>query len=408
MTTSPAACIAAAIWIIAASLLLRMNVMSNESVTIEANRMPAPAPDQATAACDVTIACYDTVPPFLEAELDLLYQHINSSLCYHAVARRARDAYAYVARRGEHPMAIFLFQREDRAITVFNEMMPLAAEEIERFAQYVFSRFPSVGRISFSKIGKDVGALSLPWQQYGSSEDIVVTLPATAEAYLSSLGSKTRHNIKHQMKAICADFPGFRFETYENGAIAEEHISGLIHLKKSNIDEKKMKFGITPEESSWMIERAKTNGLLVVALFEGKVCGGSLSFRLGDHYFSHVNGYDSRFAKYSLGMLCCYVAMKEQIERGAKEAHLSRGRNQYKFKLLGVQRDMANLDIYRSRVAYCRNGRRVIRNALKDFIARQKSMLLETEHRRGFLRAVAAPVVRILRKIKRATFRPTS
>lgn len=383
--------------------------MSNESVSIEANRpMASRPPDRAGAESDVSIACHDAVPPALEADLVGLYHHINSSLCHYAVARRARNAYAYVARRGEQPLAIFLFQREGRSITAFNEMMEIAQEEIQRFAYYIFGRFPSVARISFSKIGKGIGPLCLPWQQYRSSEDIVVSLPATPEAYLSRLSAKTRHNIKHQTKAIHADFPGLSFETYEDAAIPEHHVSGLIRLKKANMDEKRIKFGISPEESSWMIERAKTNGLLVVALLDGTVCGGSLSFRLGDHYFSHLNGYDKRFAKYSLGMLCCYLAVKEQIQRGAKEAHLSWGRNQYKFKLLGVARDVANLDVYRSRTAYYQSLPRVARNALGDVVEKQKLMLPENEQRRGFLPSLAGLFVKIVRRIKRSTFRPTS
>jgi hypothetical protein len=386
-----------------------MNFMSNDSVMIEANRpVILQPPGRAAPECEVSIACYDAVPPSLEAELDQLYHHINSSLCHYAVARRARNACAYVARRGEHPLAIFLFEREDRSIMVFNEMMQLAPEEIERFAKTVFNRFPSVTRISFSKIGKDIGALSLPCQQYGYAEDIVVSLPETLDAYLSSLGSKTRYNLKHQMRAIAADFPGFSFQTYEKGAINENHVSGLIQLKKANMDEKRIKFGITPEEASWIIERAKTHGLLVVALLDGKVCGGSLSFRLGDHYFAYLNGYDARFAKYSLGMLCCYLAMKEKIQRGAKEAHLLWGRNQYKFKLLGVQRDRANLDIYRSRMRYYRHFNRVLRNALDDFVAKQKLLLLENEHRSGFLPSLAGRIVKAMRRIKRSNFRPAS
>lgn len=338
--------------------------MSNVSVPIEANRPPVlPPSGQPAPQGEVAIACYDTVPPSLEAELQQLYHHINSSLCHHAVARRARNAYAYVARRGEQPLAIFLFQREDRNIEVFNEMMQMAPEEIERFAKHIFSRFPAVARISFSKIGKDIGALSRPWQQYGHAEDIVVSLPDTVDAYLSRLGAKTRRNIRYQMKAIAADFPGFSFATYENGAIAEQHVADLIDLKKANMNEKRIRFGITPQEASWMTELARTNGLLVLALLDGKVCGGSLSFRLGEHYFALLNGYDTRFAKYSLGMLCCYLAMEEKIRRGAKEAHLLWGRNPYKFKLLGVARDVANLDIYRSRLHYCRYGKRVCRNA---------------------------------------------
>jgi len=383
--------------------------MSTEPVVIDANR-PAvlQPPDRAAPASGVVITCYDTVPPFLEAELDRLYHHINSSLCHYAVARRARDACAYVARRGDHPLAIFLFRHEDRSIMVLNEMMQLAPEEIDRFAMTMFSHFPSVARISFSKIGKEVGTLSLPRQQYGSSEDIVVSLPDSVDAYFSGLGAKLRHNIKHQMKAIAADFPGFSFHTYENGAIAVHHVSGLVDLKKANMADKRIHSSITPEETAWLIERAKTNGLLIVALLDGKVCGGSLSLRIGDHYFAHLNGYDPRFAKYSLGMLCCYLAMTEKIRRGAKEAHLGWGRNQYKFKLLGVQRDMAHLDIYRSRPQYYLHAARLLDNALGDFVRQQKLMLLESEHRSGFLPSLLGRLAKFLRTIKRSTFRPTS
>lgn len=381
--------------------------MSNESVIIETNRPSVlQPPDRAAPEYEVSMSCYDSVPPSLETELNQLYHHITSSLCHHAIARRARHAQAYVARRGVQPLAIFLFEREKRSIMVFNEMMQLTSQEIERFANYVFHRFPSVDRLSFSKIGKDIGSLSRPWQQYGSAEDIVVSLPATPEAYLASLGAKTRYNIKHQMKAIAADFPRFSFETYEKNAIKKEHVLGLIDLKKSSIDDKRIKFGISPEDTAWMIELAKTNGLLVVALLDGKVCGGSLSFSLGDHYFAYVNGYDTRFAKYSLGMLCCYLAMQETIQRGAKEAHLLWGRNPYKFKLLGVARDMANVDIYRSRVAYYRHFNRVLGHALRDFIDKQKLMLLERGQQSGATTTLAARLVKATRHVKRSIIRP--
>ena len=381
--------------------------MSNESVIIEANRPAAlQPPDRAAPECEVSISCHDSVPPTLGAELDQLYHHITSSLSHHVVARRARDAHAYVARRGRQPLAIFLFELEKRSIAVFNEMMQVAPEELDRFANYVFGRFPSVARVSFSKIGKDIGRLALPAQQYGRSEDIVVTLPASPDAYLSSLGSKTRYNIKHQMKGIAADFPGFSFQTYEKGAIAAEHITGLIDLKKSTIDEKGIKFGISPEDAAWMIELARTNGLLVVALLDGKVCGGSLSFGLSDHYFAYVNGFDPRFAKYSLGMLCCYLAMKETIQRGAKEAHLLWGRNPYKFKLLGVPRDMANLDIYRSRTWYYLHLHRVLRNALRNAVDKRKAALLDNGQRSGALPALAASIARTARSLKRSIVRP--
>jgi hypothetical protein len=379
--------------------------MSNALVVNQTDRTAVP-PTADSAPSEVSIVCHDGVPASLGAELDALYHHIHASLSHHVVAGRARHAHAYVARRGECALAIFLFQREGRSVVVFNEMMQLAQEEIERFARYVFSRFPGVARISFSKIGREVGRLALPWQQYGQSEDIVVSLPGTPEAYFSKLGAKMRHSIRHQTKAIGAAFPGLSIRVFENGTIAERHITSLVRLKKAAMDDKRIRFGITPEECAWMIEHARTHGLLVVALLGDDVCGGSLSFRLGDHYFAHVNGYDARFAKYSLGMLCCHVAMNESIARGATEAHLSRGRNPYKFKLLGVARDMANLDLYRSRAAYYGHAGRVLRNALRNAVERRKRMLLENEQRGGARPSLTGRLVKTLRNLKRSGFRP--
>ncbi|MGJ7914534.1 GNAT family N-acetyltransferase [Massilia sp. LXY-6] len=356
-------------------------------------------------ADEVSVSYYETILPSLEPELDLLYQNFNSSLSHFAIRQRARQAGAYVVRRNGCPVAIFLLRQEGQTMKVVNEMIELAPEEIERLKDYVFDRFPSVSRISFSLIGKDIGGLRFIHQQYGHSEDIVVTLPKTVDAYLSSLSSKMRHNIRHQLKAIAADHPGFHFATYENEEIDVKLVHDLISLKKANMHEKRIPFGLQPEEMAWMTERAKTSGLLVVALFDGQVCGGSLSLRIGDHYFAQMVGYDARFTKYSLGMLCCYLAMQEKIKRGAKEAHLSWGRNEYKFKLLGIQRDMANLDIYRSRAAYLLNINRVAKNAALTRLQELKIYLLENEHREGRLPWVARKIVGGMRKVKRLTYR---
>jgi hypothetical protein len=351
------------------------------------------------------IQCFDTVPPFLVEELDALYQHLNSSFRHHLFRDRASGASAYVARGEEGPLAIFLFRREKKRIRVLNEMVELPPEEIERFARYAFERFPSISTVSFSFIGRDVGALPLPFQQHGHSEDIVVSLPASTEAYLESLGSKTRYNIRHQQKALARDHPQLRFLTLEGKDIQPHQVHELIALKRSNTDDRGIAFGISAEEAAWLAEEACGNGLLVLAVEDGQLRGGSLSLRLGQHYFASVVAYAPAFAKYSLGLLCCYLAMQEKIARKAKEAHLSWGRQQYKFKLLGVQRDMANLDIYRSRFAYWRHAHRLARHAVAAYTEGKKRTLLASEHGQGRLAALARTVIGGLRAMKRAAYR---
>ena len=357
------------------------------------------------SACGIVVGHVDAVSPSLASELDALYQHLNSSLRHFGIHGRAQGASAYVARRDGAPLAIFLFRQEKGRIRVLNEMVRIPQEEIERFAAYAFQRFPTVSVISFSLIGKDVGALSLPYQQHGHSEDIVVTLPASPDAYLASLGSKTRHNIRHQQKALARDHPGLVFRTLENADIGRQQVLDLIALKRRNTDEKGIAFGISDEESAWLAEQAQTSGLLVAAMAEGRLCGGSLSLRLGDHYFAYVVAYDTEFARYSLGMLCCYLAMQEKIARKARVAHLSWGRQQYKFKLQGVQHDMANLDVYRSRMAYWRRPHSLIRHATVDYAQRCKLALLASEQRQGMLPTVSRALIGTMRALKRSGIR---
>lgn len=369
---------------------------------------PGSPPSPPEPDSPVSISCFDSIPAFVEAELDQLYQQLISSMSHYEFRRRAKDASVYVARRGSRTVAIFLLKREKHKISVLNELIQIDREEIERFAKYIFDRYASVSVICFSLIGKGIGPLSLPHQQHGHSEDIVVDLPETPEAYQCSLSSSTRYSIKRHFKAIARDHPALQFKTYEDDGIRKQDIDELIELKKANFEERRIKFGMTRQETEWLAERVKTGGLLTVATVENKICAGTLSLRVCDNYFVHVLAYDTGFARYGIGTLCCYLTMNEIILRGAREAHFCWGRNQYKYKLSGVQHDMANLDIYRSRAQYVRNLIAVTTNAARTGFQQFKIKLLDCEHRRGTLPWVARAVVGSLRRIKRSTYVWTS
>jgi hypothetical protein len=357
---------------------------------------------QSVTADGITISCYEnTVPAFVEAELDHLYKHINSSLSHYAVRRKASGASTYVARKGDNAIAILLFKREKKKVSVINEMIDIAPEELERFATYIFAHYKSVAVISFSLIGNQIGSLPFPCHQYEISEDIVLTLPATPEAYLESLSPKMRRNIRRYLRAIARDNPGFRFEAFAGNEIKEQYLHDLINLKKINIGQKNISFGIDAEEVEWIVKQAKLSGLVTVALIGDRVCGGSISLRVNDHYFGEIVSYDPAYQKYSPGILCCYQAICDQISRGAKESHLCWGRYQYKYKLLGVQRDRASLDIYRSRGAFCLNAGTVLVKTVKTFLQESKKRLLDMEHEENPASRFGPLLVKTLRKIKR-------
>lgn len=351
----------------------------------------------------VTISCDESVlPPFIEQELDQLYQQLNSSLMHHVVRKKAKTASTYIARKDGQPIAIFLFTRERQRIDVINEMIDIPGEELERFSRYIFSRYASARQLSFSLIGNDIGRLSLPYQQHDRSEDIVLMLPRTPTAYLESLSPKTRRNIRRYLRAIKHDYPTFRHETTVGAAIPEQHLQDLIQLKKKNIGDKNLRFGLAEEELSWIVRQARLTGLVTVALINEKVCGGSIALRVGEHYFGQVISYDPAYQKYSPGILCTYLTVCAQILHGGKESHLCWGRYQYKYKLAGIQRDRASLDIYRSRAAWWRHAGEILIKKIRTMLKNGKNWLLDQEHEEGKTAQAVSRLVGILRKIKRA------
>jgi hypothetical protein len=383
----------------------KMQILTNAAM-VKKNAAPnTHSVPQSGPAEAVTITCYENeVPHFVEAELDSLYQHINSSLSHYAVRRKASGASTYVARKGNQAIAILLFKREKKKVSVINEMIDIAPEELERFATYIFANDKSVAVISFSLIGNQIGNLPFPCHQYEISEDIVLTLPATPEAYLESLSAKMRRNIRRYMRAIARDNPGFRFEACAGKDIKDQYLHDLVNLKKINIGQKNLRFGMDPDEVEWIFKQAKLSGLVTIALIGDRVLGGSISLRVDDHYFGEIISYDPAYQKYSPGILCCYQAICDQISLGAKESHLCWGRYQYKYKLLGVQRDRASLDIYRSRSAYCRNVGTVLIKTVKTYLQESKKRLLDMEHEENPPSRFGPLLVKMLRKIKRSRF----
>jgi hypothetical protein len=351
---------------------------------------------------DITINCYENeVPSFVGAEIDRLYGHIDSSLSHFNMRRRATGASTYVARLGNHPVAILLFKREETKVSVINEMIRIEEEEMLRFIHYIFDTYQSVSIISFSFIRKEVRKLPFPHQEFNLSEDLVLTLPATPQAYLASLGKNTRRNIKRYSETLVKDFPSYCYRIYEKEEISEQHIREIIDLNKTRITDKNILFGISEEQTEWIVQLAKVCGMVGIATIDARICGGAIAFRIGENYFMHIIGHHPRYNDYSLGILCYFLTICEGILRGGKEFHFAGGRYEYKYRLSGVQRDMACVDIYRSYKSYWMNADTVLKNAIKAGLRRAKMQTLDMERQNSFTARNVTRLIKVLRKIKR-------
>jgi hypothetical protein len=359
-------------------------------------------PSHSAYSEEITISCYENeVPPFVETEIDFLYGHINSSLYHFNFRRRAAGANTYVARRGNQSVAILLFKLEKAKVRVINEMIKIEEDEMLRFVNYIFTSYKSVSTISFSFIQKDIRKLPFPCQEFNPSEDLVLTLPATPQAYLANLGKNMRRNIKRYSEMLIHDFPSYCYKVYEKDQISDRDIREIINLNKMRINDKNIVFGISEEQTDWIVHLAKVCGLVGIATIDGRICGGAIAFRIGKNYFMHIIGHDPKYNGYSLGILCYFLTICEGIQRGGNEFHFCAGRYEYKYRLLGVQRDMASVDVYRSYKPYFLNIHVVMQNALKTYLQRTKMCILDMERQSSFMARYITMIIRFLRKLKR-------
>lgn len=290
------------------------------------------------------------IPAFAEAELERLYGNIYSSLKqWRASGVLQTGIDIYVERRGKHIENLFLFRREGSEARVLNEGIALNDEAVRRFARNLFENFPAIDIITFHAVQSTVRQPGYTYQRYHCLEDIVLTMPASSEAYFASLGGATRSYIKRYLNKLKRSFPSFRHEVILGEEIAEQDIYDIVALNKVRMEGKGRVQSIDARELQRIVLLAKECGMLSLFRIDGRICAGTINFRASDNYFLEVIAHDPAYNDYRLGTLCCYLTICECIARGGKEYHFLWGAHDYKFRLLGVQRELEHLTIYRSR-----------------------------------------------------------
>jgi uncharacterized protein (DUF1697 family) len=350
---------------------------------------------------EITVACHEReIPSFVESELERLYGHIYSSLAFFRLFKPPHNVSTYVARRGGRATAVLVFRCENGKVEVFNEMIRIDEEEIGRFAEYIFARFPSVSVISFQAIQTAVQTLPFPCQQYNEKEEFAIMLPATPDEYTASLGKATRSNIKRYTRRLAQNFPSFTHRTYENEEVDEQHVRDIINISKVRMTGKKKKFSVDETMTEGLVRLAKACGFVNVVMVDDRLCAGSISYRIGSNYFAFVNAHDAEFDSYWLGTLCYYFTICESILRGGKQLHMGWGRYDYKSRLLGVQQDFDSLVIYRSYAHVILNCGSVVKTAVKGHLRRLKLWLQDPQRQNSVMSRAAVNLIFVLRKVR--------
>ncbi|RJF95223.1 GNAT family N-acetyltransferase [Noviherbaspirillum saxi] len=352
----------------------------------------------------VQISCYDNeVPAFVIAEIDRLYGHLYCSPSYFLMAKEMVGASTYVAVENNAAVSILLYKLAGNAVMVIGQFMNLRAEDINRFAEHIFNRFPLVKMISFSEICKIEHALAYPSHEMTCSEDMVINLPATVRDYESAVGKNMRRNIKRYTKALVDDFPSYQFRILVENEIGDQDIRDIIALSCSRMKSKNIVPRFNEEEERWIVEHARRCGVVGMATVDGRVCAGAIGFRIGENYMMHVIAHDLKYNEYSLGILCYYHTICDVIARGGKRFHLLQGRYGYKYRLLADRHDIVHLDVFRSHFGALRHSRRILKKEIKGRLWLTKQWLLhDVEREEGKAYRFLGSAVNALRTAKRS------
>lgn len=343
----------------------------------------------------ITIQYYkNEIPSFVAPELENLYESFYSALL-EIKSRRNLPANidTYVAWKSGKVQTILLLHRYKNSVRVLNEVLSLDEQVIQRFARYIFTEFSAISIISFHAIQTDLTRMEFPFQRFNTLEDIVLALPQTEEEYLARLGKATRKTIKYYANKLMRAHPSFRCQIYARGEVTKEQILAIVKMKSMRMTVKSKTAIVGEEDVDEVLGLILEYGVVGIATVDGTICAGWIGYRVGRNDFMSMSAYDMRYDDYRLGTLCCYFAIRDCIARGGAECHFQWGQDEYKFRFLGVQRDLDDVVVYRSAKDVLANPATVLHGARKKYVRKLKRWLKPLRHLQSSIASAATKFV---------------
>ncbi len=326
----------------------------------------------------IATACYENaIPTFAAGKLEQLYGSMYASFAHFDLYGGLQQACTYVASSEKGIEDILLYRKKKHAVRVLNEQMRLNDEAIARFARTMFEKYPEVDTVSLHAIDATPNTLPYPFQRFLCTNDISMPLPQTVQAYYEKLGKSTRKTLNQNGNRLQRRYDSFQFQVLEAPDISDTQLKEIIALNHARMAGKSRISAIDKTEAERIIAFAKRCGLIGLISIEGKVRAGAICYRIGSHYHLRVIGHDPQYNTYGLGMWCCYRTICECITRGGTEFHFMWGHEEYKYRLLGVQRDLSHIVLYRSRFRMLVRADSAINTVLRGWEKQSHMWILE-------------------------------
>lgn len=289
----------------------------------------------------------DGVPADLLAELPGLYGSCFSVPAFFATHPCPGTSHCLVI---DEPRQVVVVTVHGATAEVRNRRAPIDPASVRRLVAATLRAFPRVVRVRLEVLFPPE-ALGVPglWHVTAQSDDFVITLPDSVEAYRAALGRRTRQNLNQYQNRLARRCPGFRLETLTGAGIGDDVLRQAAAWNASRLRAR----GVVPT-----YERHPGNLVRLRRLLDAHgvaLCGSDgerrlaaqLAVRVGDDLWVHLAGFDPDFEDVRLGFLMTYFTATWAIAAGCRRLHLLYGTPVYKQRLGARPQRAWQVSVYR-------------------------------------------------------------
>ncbi len=342
----------------------------------------------------------DGIPAFAEHSLDRLYGSLYASMPQLRCSRPAQ-VNTYAAWRGDELSALLLYCEEGTQIRVMNEGMHVPPEELDRFAATLFARHTKTSVISLHALSVSKKRLQHPSIGMAVTEDIVIDLPDTEQAYLAQLGKSSRKSLRQNLSRAQHELPGFRHSVMAGDTISDSLVDQIIGFNHARMASKKRSSAIDTGARAHLITLLRARGWVGIVRTDERICAGTLGCRFGDDVYSLVNAHDPLYDDYSMGNLSRHLLINASIRAGVRRFHLLGGQFSTKRHALAYRQTLCEVRLYRSRLGMLRDALSLLRMSRDAAVYRLRTRLedIRMQSQRGPMASLVLRLQKVLSTI---------
>ena len=246
------------------------------------------------------------------------------------------------------PAHLIPFSRDGATVRLHLRTAAIAPAEVVRARDAVFRAFPAVRRVL---VETQASPRELPGPKVvrGWTDDMVVHLPATLDAYLASLGRSTRANLQAYERRLRRDHPDTRTAVFAAGERSRELFDVHLAWKRERFRRKGLStyWDEHPDKAAQFVELLRRRGQAHLTTVAGRPAAVVFTFPAGAGVNLYAYAFDPAYEYYRLGLLAQYWVIAAAIAAGARRVNLLWGTVEYKRRLGAVPVRNTEVALYR-------------------------------------------------------------